>query len=111
MAMGRLAEPRGPRREDPAWLDDEDLTVAKVHILLAREGVIVPAGLSSGSARGCAGPVGAGTTVRVADGEPGEELQVDFGRMGLIFDPPTAAAGSATLSSSPPVSAVTALCG
>ena len=30
-----------------------------------------------------------GTTVRVADGEPGEELQVDFGRMGLIFDPAT----------------------
>jgi hypothetical protein len=27
------------------------------------------------------------TTVRVADGEPGAELQVDFGRMGLIPDP------------------------
>jgi hypothetical protein len=23
----------------------------------------------------------------VADGEPGGELQVDFGRMGLLFDP------------------------
>jgi transposase len=27
-------------------------------------------------------------TVRVADGEPGAECQVDFGRMGLLFDPP-----------------------
>jgi hypothetical protein len=26
-------------------------------------------------------------TVRVADGEPGVECQVDFGRMGLLFDP------------------------
>ena len=32
---------------------------------------------------------GRGPTVRVADGEPGDELQVDFGRMGLIFDPAT----------------------
>lgn len=28
-------------------------------------------------------------TVRVEDGKPGEELQVDFGRMGLIFDETT----------------------
>jgi len=27
-------------------------------------------------------------TVRVADGEPGKELQVDFGRMGLLGDGP-----------------------
>jgi hypothetical protein len=30
-----------------------------------------------------------GTTVRVADGEPGDECQVDFGRLGLVVDPPT----------------------
>jgi len=29
------------------------------------------------------------TTVRVDDGEPGGELQVDFGRMGLLTDPAT----------------------
>jgi transposase len=29
------------------------------------------------------------TTVRVADGDPGAELQVDFGRMGLVPDPAT----------------------
>jgi hypothetical protein len=27
--------------------------------------------------------------VRIADGEPGDELQVDFGRMGTLFDPGT----------------------
>jgi hypothetical protein len=26
-------------------------------------------------------------TVRVADSEPGEELQVNVGRMGMLFDP------------------------
>jgi IstB-like ATP binding protein/Integrase core domain len=30
-----------------------------------------------------------GSTVRVADGVPGSELQVDFGKMGLVFDPTT----------------------
>ena len=30
--------------------------------------------------------VGRGVTVRVNDSEPGDELQVDFGRMGLIAD-------------------------
>ncbi len=29
------------------------------------------------------------TTVRLSDPEPGSELQVDFGRMGLLFDPET----------------------
>ena len=28
-------------------------------------------------------------TVRMADTEPGEVAQVDFGRMGLVFDPET----------------------
>ena len=36
---------------------------------------------------------GRGPTVRVADGEPGDELQVDFGRMGLIVDPAAAGGG------------------
>ncbi|MBW3557944.1 MAG: hypothetical protein KY454_13505 [Actinobacteria bacterium] len=28
-----------------------------------------------------------GTTVRVNDGEPGDELQIDFGKLGLVPDP------------------------
>lgn len=27
-----------------------------------------------------------GTTVRIADGEPGDELQVDFGKLGLVVN-------------------------
>ena len=70
------------------WLDDEDLTVVKVRDLLARQGVVVPARTLERFAALLCGPRrGRGTTVRVADGEPGDELQVDFGRMGLVFDP------------------------
>ena len=72
------------------WLEVEGLTVAKVRDLLGRQGVVVPARTLERFAAGLCGPRrGRGTTVRVADGEPGDELQVDFGRMGLLFDPET----------------------
>ena len=71
------------------WLVKSGLTVVKAHELLVRRGVVVPERtlhryalevLGVGrSARGR-------STVRVADGVPGGELQVDFGRMGLVFD-------------------------
>jgi transposase len=72
-----------------AWLVDEELTVVKVHQLLARRGIEVPQrtlhryaleelGVGRSSRRR--------STVPVADGEPGAELQVDFGKMGVIFD-------------------------
>ncbi len=70
------------------WLEVEDLTVVKVRELLGRQGIAVPARtLERFAAQLCGPRRGRATTVRVADGEPGEELQVDFGRMGLIFDP------------------------
>lgn len=71
-----------------AWVD-KDVTVAKIGDLLARIGVVVPERTLQ---RFCAERCGAGgtkTTVRVADGEPGKELQADFGRMGILFDPHT----------------------
>ena len=37
----------------------------------------------------CGRSRGRGPTVRIADGEPGDELQVDFGRMGFLVDPDT----------------------
>ena len=74
-----------------AWLVGDKLTVEKAHELLDRRGV-VGAGADASPLR----PRGAGvsranrrTTVRVADGEPGAELQVDFGQMGLLPDPAT----------------------
>ncbi len=68
-----------------AWLKD-DLTVTKIGILLARCGVEVP---PRTLARFCVERCGAGrrtVTVRVTDPPPGQELQVDFGRLGLIPD-------------------------
>jgi hypothetical protein len=62
--------------------------VVKAHELLGRIGVDVPQRTLHRYALDVLG-VGRSarkTTVRVADGEPGCELQVDFGRMGLIPD-------------------------
>ena len=76
------------REQIRVWLEDEDLTVVKVGELLGRRGVLVPARTLQRFAAECCGPRrGRRATVRVADGEPGGELQVDFGRMGLVFDP------------------------
>jgi transposase len=71
------------------WLDD-DLTAVKVLELLAREGIVVPERTMHRYAlEECDHGRRPKTTVRVADGAPGDELQVDFGRMGLLFDPNT----------------------
>ena len=68
-----------------AWVA-EDLTVVKIGILLGRRGVVVP---HRTLARFAVERCGAGrrsTTVRVDDPPPGVELQVDFGRLGLVPD-------------------------
>lgn len=74
-----------------AWLKKDGLTVVKVHDLLTREGVMVPERtLHRYADEVCdVGRGRRGTTVRVDDGEPGDELQVDFGKMGRLFDPET----------------------
>jgi hypothetical protein len=71
------------------WLGEEHLTVRKAHELLARRGVVVPERTVHRYALEVLGVARSAraTTVRVADGEPGSELQVDFGRMGLVADP------------------------
>ena len=71
------------------WLVDDGLTAVKAGELLARRGTVVPERTLHRYALEVLG-VGRsarGTTVRVADGEPGVELQIDFGKMGLIDDP------------------------
>src|SRR5262245_49436897 len=69
------------------WVAD-DLTGVKIHELLERRGVVVPLRTVQRYAlEVCGRSRGRGPTVRVADGEPGDELQVDFGRMGFIADP------------------------
>jgi transposase len=65
-----------------------DLTAVKMHELLEREGVVVPLRtLQRYVAVACGRQRGQGPTLRVADGEPGDECQIDFGKMGVIPDP------------------------
>jgi len=71
------------------WLVEDKLTVVKVQDLLGRRGVVVAQRTLHRYALEVLG-VGRsarGATVRVADGEPGAECQVDFGKMGLVADP------------------------
>jgi len=103
--IGRVVEAVRPHRVDghgeawrlcqahhdviAAWVED-DLTAVKVHELLGRRGVEVPCRTVQRYVAEVLGRTrGRGPTVRVNDGEPGDELQIDFGRMGLIFDPAT----------------------
>jgi transposase len=67
------------------WVE-QGLTVVKIHGKLARRGLFVPYRTLH---RFCVERCGFGrtsSTVRVADGEPGAECQLDFARMGLLFD-------------------------
>jgi len=63
------------------------LTLTKAHILLRRQGVDVKYSALRRFAKkhldfGCGQ-----TTVRMADCEPGELAEVDFGKLGLVYDP------------------------
>jgi transposase len=68
-----------------AWLD-QDLTLTKVHTLLGRRGVVVSYRTLHRYATTELGFGQRQTTVRVADCEPGAEVQVDFGRLGMLTD-------------------------
>lgn len=71
------------------WLES-GLTAVKVGELLARKGVVVPQRTLHRYAKEvCDHGRGQKATVRVADGEPGDEMQVDFGYLGLVYDPAT----------------------
>lgn len=99
--VGQICERVRPRRPDghgEAWrellgVEDEvkqwvkdGLTVVKIGVLLRRKGVEVP---HRTLARFAVERCGAGRrrgTVRVDDPPPASELQVDFGRLGLVPD-------------------------
>jgi len=74
-----------------AWLKTQGLTAVKAQELLERRGVVVPERTVHRYALEVLG-VGRShrdSTVRVTDGELGDELQVDFGKLGRIADPDT----------------------
>ena len=63
---------------------DAGLTLTKIHTLLGRQGIVVPYRTLQ---RYCSAELDWGghrDTVPVADGEPGHELQADFGRLGKV---------------------------
>jgi hypothetical protein len=78
------------------WVAKDDLQLTNVHGKLARRGVVVPYRTLHRFATERCGFARRGSTVRVADGEPGVECQLDFARLGLIADRPRAGGGWCT---------------
>jgi transposase len=75
--------------EIAVWVGD-DLNAVKIHEFLERRGIAVPLRTVQRYVNEVWGRTkGPGPTVRVVDGEPGDECQVDFGRMGTLFDAET----------------------
>ena len=67
---------------------DKSLTIVRIQSDLARhKGVEVASRTLYRFCEVECGTAARRTTVRIDDPEPGSELQVDFGRMGLLFDP------------------------
>ena len=88
-SQGRLI---GHRDQIQAWLHPEDggrgLRLSKVHELLARQGIDVPySSLHRFAVAHCGFADRRRITVRRADAAPGELAEVDFGRLGLVWDP------------------------
>jgi hypothetical protein len=74
-----------------AWVagDSEHprLTLTKIEVLLARQGCVVPyRTLHRFASERCGFGPKNNTTVRVADGDPGIECQIDFGYLGMLTD-------------------------
>ncbi len=81
----------GHEEQIRAWVagdgkDAKPLSIVKIEELLARRGVLVPYRTLHRFATERCGYRVKETTVRVNDGVPGEELQVDFGHMGYLTD-------------------------
>ena len=77
-----------------AWLQPADerrgLKLSRVHQLLARRGVDVPySSLHRFAVAHCGFQERRRRTVRMAETAPGEAAEVDFGRLGLVWDPET----------------------
>ena len=73
--------------EITGWVKD-GLTLVKMHELVERSGTAVPYRTLARSAASECGYSSSrpGVTVPVADGKPGDEVQLDFGYLGMISD-------------------------
>ena len=90
----------GVREADQRWVagteEQRPLTVTKIHTLLARQGCVVPYRTLHRFACERCGFGRKDTTVRVADGDPGIECQLDFGYLGCSPTPLMGAAARCT---------------
>ncbi len=68
------------------WLENEKLNLTKVHIKLLRTGVETSYSSLYRFTQEHIGMPGNHGTVRMAETEPGEVAEVDFGRLGYLFD-------------------------
>ena len=75
----------GQHEQMKEWLK-QGLTLTKVHTLLGRRGVVVSYYTRHRYATTELGFGQRKTTVRVADCEPGAEVQVTSGRLGMLTD-------------------------
>ena len=71
------------------WIGADGLQLTNIHGKLARRGVVVPYRTLHRFAVERCGFGQRTATVRVADGTPGMECQLDFGRLGMMLDPVT----------------------
>jgi hypothetical protein len=71
------------------WVGKDGLSIVKVEELLARSGCVAPyRTLHRFAVERCGFRVKA-TTMRVADGDPGVECQIDFAQLGFLLDAET----------------------
>jgi transposase len=84
---GRTWEDLTPWAEQITGWVKADLQLTNIHGKLTRRGVNVPYRTLHRFAVERCGFGRRQPTLRVADGEPGVECQVDFGRLGLMLDP------------------------
>jgi transposase len=71
-----------------AWLED-GLRLTKVHVLLEREGITASYATLRRFAQDELGWGKRAVSVRLEEPVPGDEAQIDFGCMGMMFDPET----------------------
>ena len=105
-AARALPERLTPHREQIATWLGEGLRLTKIHRRLRAHGVTVPYSSLHRFARAHLGFGAPTMTVRVAEPPPGEAAEVDFGLLGLWFDPAiVSGAVASTACSSPSPSA------
>jgi hypothetical protein len=86
-AAWELLVPEQARISD--WIARDRLQLTNIHAKLTRRGIEVPYRTLHRFAVERCGYARRPATLRVADGDPGVESQIDFGRLGLIADPVT----------------------